>query len=705
MASTFSWDRTLPIEPEQPIEQNAEPFSWENTRSVGQREQTHPLDVKRQMSREDYLALPFEERAAISKELGATGQQEVGEDFLTGALPGLNQVTEYAREKGFLPEKVGNEYAAMAPHMVGRLAPLTAAFKGVEGLTSFLKLNPAIAPYINAALGAAGFEAVRKPLEESKFASPGELGTEALIGSAAVGAGKLIGKGIEKGKQLFGKQPQAITQGLEEISQTPFETAEETLNILKAKEKPIVQPQKKTIVQEVLEKPKEGTAPSLTGRVTKQKANRIGIEIPTTEAPKTFEESVLKGFPYEVENSTRAGKKLADKVQEVDEQVYKKVNDLYAKSRDANKEVIGGHPDLVDEMQTIVDNINKIPDPSPIQKKLRQSSNKLIKRLAKKNEKGEIVEYTDISNQDLIDQMQAWRQLIDYDFAHGDPHNIFKPAIKAVETAVNEAAEIVGGEAAEFTKAAKKAYREWTEVFNEGDIKKFRRGGNLNYSQNFKNSVNIDDINKLRPILEASEEGKALLAGMQRELAEKELSKFMVDPRSVNKREFEKKLRELSEVLAPEQIEHIRTSFEEGLHKFGRKATQKKGVPTLEGKYEKAIPEDVLKKMDSRSGIREVRQDLKGNPEQFDKHAKQKVKSILLEGNVEGIPTGDELYMILNKTSNREILSELLGNEAYGSALAAARQIGKNKATRDAMSNIIRKGSIITKVGAVGLLL
>ena len=85
--------------------------------------------------------------------------------------------------------------------------------------------------------------------------------------------------------------------------------------------------------------------------------------------------------------------------------------------------------------------------------------------------------------------------------------------------------------------------------------------------------------------------------------------------------------------------------------------------------------------------------------------SKQKVKSILLEGNVEGVPTGEQLYSILNKTSNREILSEILGNEAYGSALSAARQIGKNKATKDAMVKIIRKTSIVGKIGAVGLLL
>jgi hypothetical protein len=712
MNNGFSWDRTLPIEQEQIQQEPVQPFSWENTRNIGQREVTHPLDIQKQMSREQFMALPFEERAELSRQLGEQAQEEIGESIVSGAVPGFNRLAEQAREKGILPEKSISENQAVIPRLIGQAIPFGAAFKGAGKLLSFMKLNPAIAPYIEAGLAAAGFEAARKPLEEGEFASLGELTTHAGLGAGSVGAGKLIGKGINKIREQFGPQSKEITESLlkispEEISQTPFETAEEALGVLKESTKVSNPEVKKSFLQEILEKPKGKSAEPLTGRVTKQNSHRIGLEIPTTKAPTTFEENVLKGFPVEVENSTKAGKSLAGKVQEADEKVYKEVNNLYAKSREANKNIVGAHPDLVSEMENIVNNINKIPDPSPIQIKLKRSAQRLEKRLAKRNEEGTIEVYNDISNQDLIEQMQSWRQLIDYDFAHGDPHNIFKPAIKAIENAVTDAAEIVGGEAAQLNRTAKNAYREWTELFNEGDIKKFRKGGNLNFSQNFKNSVNIDDINKLRPILDKTEEGKAILEGMQRELVDKELAQFMKDPRDINKRLFDKKLRELSEVLSPEQISHIEESFEEGLHKFGKKAklSIKENAKPVEGKYEKSKPKDILKKMDDRSDIRELRQDLADNPKEFDKLAKQKVKSILLEGNVEGIPTGDQLYSILNKTSNKEILNELLGKEAYEAALSAARQLGKNNATKMAMAKIIRKGSLITKLGTVGLLI
>ena len=703
MNSSFSWDRTLPIEQESEVQKNAEPFSWENTRAIGQREVTHPLDIQKQMTREQFMSLPFEERASLSRQLGEQGQAEVGEALLTGAIPGLNRVTEYAREKGIIPEKAITPGQEVGPHLVGQALPFTGVLKGAGKLTEFLKLNPKLAPYITAALGTAGFESGRKPLEEGEFPSLGELAIHGGFGAASVGAAKLVGKAIEKGKELFGKKVPDIAKGIEDIAQTPFETAEETLNVLKGTS------QKPGLESKI--QPPSTSAPSLQGRITRREGQRIGLEVPTTRTPEitnahTFEQNVLNGFPVEVQNPTVAGRAIATRVQAADEAAYAEVNRLYDISRAENQAVHELHPQLVTEMEGIIENIRRIPDPSPVQIKLRRSAERLVRRLAQRNAEGEIESYNLISNQDLIDQMQAWRQLVDYEFAHGDPHNIFRPAIQSVDRAATRAAEEVGGVAAESNRAARNAYREWTETFNEGDIRKFRRGNNLNFSQNFKNSVNIDDINKLRPILEQTAEGRTLLEGMQRELAEKELSRFMVEPRNINQREFEKKLRELSEALTPEQIGHVRQSYQQStneLPRFGRRALEQ--PKAQKGKYEEAIPEDILKKMNSRSEIRELRKDLSKNPDQFEKEAKQKVKSILLEGNVEGVPTGDQLYSILNKTSNREILSELLGNEAYNAALSASRQLGKKEATKMAMAKIIRKGSLITKLGAVGLLI
>ncbi len=699
MNNSFSWDRTLPVEPIQ--QESSEPFSWENTRAVGQREVTHPLDVEKQMTRDEFLALPFEERAMLSKEMGALGKQEVGEALITGAIPGANRAFEYAREQGYLPEKTAPKLAEGAVKAVGALAPFAGMFKGADKLLGFVALNPALKPYIASALAAGGYETARKALEEGELISPQELAIHTGIGGAAPLAGKLAGKIWEKGKKLFTKESPAIAEGLGQISQTPFETAEETLGLLKGQT-----PSQRTIPTPVAP---NRQARSLQGRVTKQEANRLGLDIPTTQTSigqkQNLQDRVLNIFPTEVTNSTVAGKNLAQQVQAADSLAYKNVNNLYAKSRAVNEGISFTHPALIRDLEAISQDISRIADPSPIQRKLRQSVNKLVNRLQKVKGKGEdqTIEFLEISNQDLIDQIQSWRQLVDYEFAHGDPHNIYKRAINAVQGAVEEASSLVGGEAHEINQAAKNAYREWTTAFNEGDIRKLRNVQNVNFSENFNRSINIDDLNKLRPILSNTPEGTALLSGMERDLVNKELSSFLKNPGKFSQTEVNRKLRELGAVLSEDQINAIKQAIPETGTPFGRTARRaEKPVP---GKYEKTVPEDVLNKMNSRTGIRELRQDLAKNTEQFDKLAKQKVKDILLEGSVEGVPTGDQLYQILNKTKNREILSELLGNDAYGAALAASRQIGKNKATKDQMVRFVKKASVVSKIGAVGLLL
>lgn len=696
MNSSFSWDRTLPIEPIQ--QEPSEPFSWENTRAVGQREVTHPLDVEKQMTRDEFLALPFEERAMLSQQMGALGKQEVGEALISGAIPGANRAFKYAREQGYLPEKTAPELSEGAVKAVGAAAPFTGMFKGADKLLSFVALNPALKPYIASALAAGGYETARKALEEGELISPTELAIHTGIGGAAPLSGKLAGKALEKGKQLFTKESPAIAEGLGQISQTPFETAEETLGLLKGQ----------TPAQRNMPTP---TAPnrqarSLQGRVTRQEANRIGLDIPTTstQAP-NLRERVLNAFPTEVTNSTVAGRNLAQQVQAADAAAYENVNNLYTQSRAVNEGISFTHPALIRDLEGIAQDISRIPDPSPIQRKLRQSVNRLINRLQRVEGEGanRTIQYNEISNQDLIDQIQSWRQLVDYEFAHGDPHNIYRRAINAVQGAVEEGSSLVGGDAHEINQAARNAYREWTTIFNEGDIRKLRNVQNVNFSENFNRSINIDDLNKLRPILSNTSEGTALLSGMERDLVNKELSSFLKNPGKFSQTEINRKLRELGAVLSEDQINAIRQAIPETGTPFRR--TARKAEKPVPGKYEKTVPEDVLNKMNSRTGIRELRQDLAKNTEQFDKLAKQKVKDILLEGSVEGVPTGDQLYQILNKTKNREILSELLGNDAYGAALAASRQIGKNKATKDQMVRFVKKASVVSKIGAVGLLL
>ncbi|MEK6882415.1 MAG: hypothetical protein AABY22_22535, partial [Nanoarchaeota archaeon] len=207
-------------------------------------------------------------------------------------------------------------------------------------------------------------------------------------------------------------------------------------------------------------------------------------------------------------------------------------------------------------------------------------------------------------------------------------------------------------------------------------------------------------------------EGQALLFSIEREISEKHLKKFFENPRNINKRELDKTIRELEAVLPKSQIDAIRKSFEDAPKRFPGKARVIKFPEEINSKviekYTGHKSEKIDQMMNTRSGIIEIRQDLSktdATKEAFNTLAKEKVTQILQEGKVVSNPTGQELYNILNQMKNRELLLELVGQEALDAEFEALRQIANKKVNKDMMIKIIKKGALIDKLGAVGLLL
>ena len=84
-------------------------------------------------------------------------------------------------------------------------------------------------------------------------------------------------------------------------------------------------------------------------------------------------------------------------------------------------------------------------------------------------------------------------------------------------------------------------------------------------------------------------------------------------------------------------------------------------------KYEDKTPEDILDMMNTRTGIRQLRSDMKtlGSKGEilFDTLAKQKIRSILRRGCIESNLTEVEFYDVVNQEKNYELLCELLSDE------------------------------------------
>lgn len=510
-------------------------------------------------------------------------------------------------------------------------------------------------------------------------------------------------------------QAEMIEKGVipENLPKSQYDTAEEFLGFIKEQKKQI-QPETPPTEQYRLERPfpvvrdKQAT-PLTRDRITRGERLGITATVPggKINPEYAFRQRVGEIFsPFRPHNTTVAGRVLRDEIINLDTQAYNRIRDLYNNSRELNREISSVQPEIFNRVENIIEEISSIPDPSPIQRRLRTSANRLRNRLAEFNEEGEFSNFVPIENQTLIDQVQSLRQILDYDFAHGKSENIFRPLINEIQSAAITTAENYNPEAANALRNAQEAYRQWSETFNSPYIKPFRDRSNRDFSKLFKSTLDLDEANVLTEILSQSPEGTELAGVIRRELVEKNLDKFLKEPRKINQVEFDKALRELESIATPEQINTVRQRFNEEVRKPQIQAKViKKEKPKVEkkqptnneiilAKYEKKTPEYVQKQMDSRSGIRELRELSKKDKkmgEVFERLSKQKMRSILREGNIEKTATGEDLYKFLNNEKNYELFSELIGENETEVLRSSSKELGKMELKQAKRKKFIEK--------------
>jgi len=425
---------------------------------------------------------------------------------------------------------------------------------------------------------------------------------------------------------------------------------------------------------------------NVEGRTITSKGKDLGVR-----PSKTFEATNLKDVvgntisPQKFYNTTEGGKAITDEVRRLDEEVYRGVNNLYKRSRELNSQIENIQPNLVEDLTPRIRELEKIPEPSDVQKRLITAMKKIRNDLAHIGEDGEVIGYKPINNQTLIDQVQSLRQIVDYDFSHGNTKNIFKPLINSIEDAVINTSKQSGNlEAVAANIEAKNAYKNWVNAFDTPYMRPLRDRSNKDFSKSFKSALDLDEYNVLSPILNASERGKLLNQAVSRDLVEKHLAPFLENPHKANTREFNKTLRELDAVLPPGMTQQIRNKFNASRKtpSFRAKAKPFTKAEEASSKYLKLKPEDIQAKMNSRSGIRELRQDLSGSESRkklFNQLERQKLRSLLREGNIEKEFTGNDVYNVLNKEKNAEIFREIMGEQEFEAARQEFKEIGKKQ--------------------------
>ena len=431
-------------------------------------------------------------------------------------------------------------------------------------------------------------------------------------------------------------------------------------------------------------------ATPLAGRI-KSANEELGLRAPTNKPPKNLEEDIgRKISPTKFINSTEGGKSIKNEILKQDESAYRQVNQLYRKSKELNSTIEDVHPGLVNSLRDRLSELQRIPHPSGPQKQLISAIENIMGELAE-FEGNQVIGYKPINNQVLIDQAQSLNQITDYDFAHGNVKNIFKPTISEIQNAARSAAEHSGNkEALESFDTARSAYAEWANTFDNDYIRPLRNVQNRDYSKIYKQSLNPDEFNELNKVFDKSPEGRQIVGAIKREMVEKTVGQYAEKAPNVALKHLNKDLEELEAVLTPEEVKNVRQNF----LTIKRTETPKfKATPieTTAAKYAKKKPEDIQSLLNSRSGIKDLRKDLSASEkgkEIFETLKRQKVRDILRGGNIQKVFKGKDLYKAVNKADNYEILSELLGSEEVDAALEASKELGGKIVTLENLKKV-----------------
>ena len=464
----------------------------------------------------------------------------------------------------------------------------------------------------------------------------------------------------------------------------------------------------------------QGQGRSLQGRVTAG-GEDIGVR-PTTErirpsATESNLENVLdRVHVNELGNKRIAGETLKNTVMDLDNARYSYVNDLYTDANALNANVQTFHPELAHQLQTRLDEIERIPHPSTVQQNLKRSTRNILNSIAE-IEEGVIVGYRDINNKVLIDQIQSLRQIVDFDFEHGSPKNIFRPLIGDIQESVYQAAANAGdARAAQSLARANQEYGTWTREFNNDYINSYRDTTNQSYEQLLDKNLKPDHFNVVRNLAGNTENGREILGAIQREYVEKKLNDFVKNPYLVRSRAFRKTMTELESILTPEQLNAVRTEMESQVPASFRRTAKPKVKPEMP---KPAKPRDLQKELDviskdlkaaekytgkttakirelsdTTEGVAQLKQDLsrtKNGEQIFNKLAKEKIQNIVYGGKIKSTLKGSEIYDILNQEKNYALIEAYTSPEEAAAALDMAEKLAKKKFTLENLSKISKK--------------
>lgn len=517
-----------------------------------------------------------------------------------------------------------------------------------------------------------------------------------------------------------------------------FEEKERIIDLLK--EKP-VEPVPLKIKPEIPTLTEQGR--SLKGRVKEELTHKPTLEeLPkvAVEGADTAElgQSISK---QAFETEAQAGRDISNAIKEVRDKEIANYQELYKKADEVTPTHYDTFPEMAQKNEDRIFRLEQIPKRNAAEEAVYQDALTLRKIIGEPNALEEA------NAKVLMKQANSFSKKVNHEAQYAGAKNEVKTIVREMNEGVINSLKVHGKDAEAVIKADR-AYAKFADRFMGDEITPYTERKILNPESLIRKAVSDEGTYRAVKDVFASRD-LPLINKLDRAVSESRMGKYYKEPSKVGSKEYTKDLKNLQELIGKDkatkldhELRQIQLNQEKLLrqHEFseqrklgrqkkplGRKqlferkleqaAVPKEYQASAEGggniptkkverkpkplnKVPKPLaktPEQIDKLMNSRSGIRQLRDELrrKGNPEEFERLKEIKLEEIFREGGFgEKKITGTDLQRIIDK--DHEVLKELLSEEEVSQLYKVSAKAGKQELTQEIVKDVLKAAGKMT---------
>lgn len=344
---------------------------------------------------------------------------------------------------------------------------------------------------------------------------------------------------VQDARMLANQAERAAEEGIETIDMTP--------------EKPLFKalvPEHKLL--EKIEAPLQASRQQALKEADKLKPDEIPPPEPAPSPPAHNEVQLQNNVgsvvsQHRIPNANIASRSVRDTINRQSGAAYANVRNLYQESRRENERVIDVRPQMVHQLEQLVEEISQAEVPSSVQRDIRNTARRYIDIAS-----GEGGSLRPVSNSKLIAQIESNNQKVNHDFMQGRPANAYIRLNQILGDAVSEAAAS-SPNATRAWDAARNAYRDWAQTYGSNEVLPWRDPAQQAHAKLLKSIENADSLVALQPILTQTPRGQALYNSIRRDFAEKKMRPYIKNPTKIRSVDYFETLRDLSPLLSTDE--------------------------------------------------------------------------------------------------------------------------------------------------------